>query len=177
VIGWPDLIILVIAVIFAIQGWRRGFVIELGGFIALVAAVAAAFSYPGIFDGFIRDLFNLSEGSAHIAGMVFFGVLVYVVLAVLSAVLVRFAKLPVFNLIDAIAGAFVGVIKAMVGVWVVLYFVLFLPLSRDVRGDLQRSGFVALISQADAPVDNAVRSTLPWYMQPMTKPLFDRHKL
>jgi hypothetical protein len=42
---------------------------------------------------------------------------------------------------------------------------------------LQRSGFVALISQADAPVDNAVRSTLPWYMQPMTKPLFDRHKL
>ena len=89
----------------------------------------------------------------------------------------RFAKLPVFNLIDAIAGAFVGVIKAMVGVWVVLYFVLFLPLSTDVRGDLKRSGFVALISQADAPVDNAVRTTFPWYMQPMTKPLFDRHKL
>jgi uncharacterized membrane protein required for colicin V production len=177
VIGWPDLIIIVIAIIFAIQGWGRGFVLELGGFIALVAAVLAAFAYPGIFDGFVRDLFNLSEGSAHIAGMVVFGVVVYVVLMVLSAVLVRFAKLPVFNLIDAIGGAFVGVIKAIVGIWVVLYFVLFLPLAPEVRGDLQRSGFIALISQADAPVDDAVRNTMPWYARPMAKPLFDRHKL
>lgn len=176
-ITWPDFLILIIAIIFAIQGWRRGFVTELGGFIALVAAVAAAFAYPGIFDGFMRDLFNLSEGSAHIAGMVVFGVLVYIVLMVLSMVLARFAKLPIFNTIDAVGGAAVGIVKAFVGVWVVLYFVLFLPLSSDVRGDLKRSGFVALMSEADAPVDNAVQSTLPWYMRPMTKPLFDRHRV
>jgi hypothetical protein len=59
----------------------------------------------------------------------------------------------------------------------VLYFVLFMPLATDVRGDLKRSGFVALISQADKPVDDIVKSTIPWFMRPMTQPLFDRHKL
>ncbi len=176
-ISWPDLIILAIAIIFAVQGWRRGFVMEIGGFLALVAAIGAAILYPGIFDGFTRDVFNISVGSAHIVGMIAFALLVYVVLMVFSAVLSRFAKLPIFNVIDAVGGALVGVLKAIVGVWVVLYFVLFMPLATDVRGDLHRSGFVALISQADAPMDDIVRASMPWFMRPLTKPIFDRHKL
>ncbi len=176
-ISWPDLVIIVIAIIFAIKGWRRGFILEIGGFIALAAAIGAAIGYPGIFDGFTRDLFNISEGSAHIVGMLVFALLVYVTLMMLSAVLARFAKLPVLNIADAIGGAAVGVVKSIVGIWIVLYFVLFMPLATDVRGDLKRSGFVALISQADKPVDDIVKSTIPWFMRPMTQPLFDRHKL
>lgn len=176
-ISWPDLVIILIAIIFAVKGWRRGFILEIGGFIALVAAVGAAIGYPGIFDAFTRDLFNISEGSAHIVGMLAFAILVYVTLMVLSAVLSRFAKLPVFNVVDAVGGAAVGVVKSVVGVWIVLYFVLFMPLATDVRGDLKRSGFVALISQADKPVDDVVKSNIPWFMRPMTQPLFDRHKL
>jgi membrane protein required for colicin V production len=175
--NWADFIILLIAVVFAFQGWQRGFIIELGGFIALVLAALAAFYYPGTLDTFMRDIFNLSDASAHVAGMVAFAILVYIVLMLLSAVLSRFAKLPVLDLADSIGGAFVGVAKALVGVWVVLYFVLFLPLAPELRGDLQRSGFVALISQADAPVDAFVNSTMPWFMRPVAKPLFDRHKL
>jgi membrane protein required for colicin V production len=177
VITWPDFVILAIAVVFAVQGWRRGFVLEIGGFIALAAAIGGAILYPGIFDPFTRDLFNITEGSAHIVGMVAFALLVYIVFMVLSEVLSRFAKLPIFNIIDGVGGAGVGVVKALVGVWIVLYFVLFLPLTTDVRGDLHRSGFVALISQADAPMDTLVQSTMPWFMRPLTKPIFDRHKL
>ena len=165
-----------IAILFAVKGWRRGFILEIGGFIALVAAVAAAINYPGIFDSFTRDLFNISEGSAHIVGMLVFALLVYVTLMMLSAVLARFAKLPVFNVVDAVGGAAVGVVKAFVGVWIVLYFVLFMPLATDVRGDLKRSGFVALITQADKPVDDVGEEHIPWFMRPMTQPLFDRHR-
>ena len=41
-ITWPDLVIGGIALLLALKGWKRGFVTEIGGFIALAAATWAA---------------------------------------------------------------------------------------------------------------------------------------
>jgi membrane protein required for colicin V production len=176
-VTWPDLVVVAIALLFALKGWKRGFVAEIGGFIALAAAIWAALSYPGTFDRALQQLTNLGEGSAHVIGMVAFALIVYVALMVISAVLSRIARLPVIGLGNGIGGAVIGVVKALLGVWAVVYVALFFPLTRDLRTDLHNSQLVAFVSQDNAPVDAYVRSTMPWWVRPLVSPLFARHRL
>ena len=117
---WPDLVIVVIALLFALKGWKRGFVAEIGGFIALAAAIWAALIYPGTFDSTIQQLTHLGEGSVHVIGMVSFALLVYVALMVISSMLSRIARLPVIGIGNGIGGALVGVVKALLGAWAVI---------------------------------------------------------
>ncbi|HEY4441491.1 MAG TPA: CvpA family protein [Candidatus Elarobacter sp.] len=173
--SWPDLVIVVVALILAFKGWKRGFVSEIGGFIALAAAVWAAIFYPGTLDGLMESYFHLGTGSAHVVGMIAFAILVYVALMVLSAVLGRVAKLPVIGIGNAVGGAVVGLAKTLLATWAVIYVVLFFPISPDFRRDLHNSQIVEQIAQQNPTVDAFVRDSLPWFVRPFAKPLFDRH--
>ena len=172
---WPDLVIGFIALLFALKGWKRGFVAEIGGFIALAAAIWAAIYYPGTFDTFFRDDVHLGGGSAHVVGMVVFALAVYVALMVISSVLSRIAKLPVIGLGNGLGGALVGVAKSLVGVWVVLYVLLFFPLTRDIRTDFHNSALVLFVTQENPQIDAFLRGTMPWFVRPLVAPLFARH--
>ncbi|MDQ6942488.1 MAG: CvpA family protein [Candidatus Eremiobacteraeota bacterium] len=174
---WPDLVIGFIALLFALKGWKRGFVAEIGGFIALAAAICAAIYYPGTFDTFFGDDVHLGFGSAHVVGMVVFALIVYVALMVISSVLSRIAKLPVISLGNGLGGALVGVAKSLVGVWVVLYVLLFFPLTRDIRTDFHNSTLVAFVTQENPQIDVFLRGTMPWFVRPLVAPLFARHRV
>lgn len=174
---WPDLVIGAICLLFALKGWKRGFVSELAGAVALGVAIVAAFWYPGTLDDIAQTYTHTGPGSAHVIGMVAFCAIVYLACMALSWLLSRFAKLPIIGTGNAILGAAVGVCKALVGVWVVLYVILFFPLSRDLRDDLHRSPVVAFVAQPNAGVDNVLRGTLPWFVKPFVIPLFDRHRV
>lgn len=173
---WPDLVIGFIALLFALKGWKRGFVAEIGGFIALAAAIWAAIHYPGTFDTFFSNDVHLGFGSAHVVGMVVFALIVYVALMVISSVLSRIAKLPVIGLGNGLGGALVGVAKSLVGVWVVLYVLLFFPLTRDIRTDFHNSALVAFVTQENPRIDDFLRGTMPWFVRPLVAPLFARHR-
>jgi uncharacterized membrane protein required for colicin V production len=177
VITWPDLLIIAIALIFALKGWTSGFVSEVGGFIALCAAVWAAIFYPGSLDELVHDTFHLAAGSAHVVGMVAFAILVYIVLMAVAAILARAAKLPVINLANAAGGALVGLGKALLGTWAVLYILLFFPLTTDLRRDLHGSGLVAMVVEPNAQVDDFVRGTIPSFARPFVDPFFERHSV
>ncbi len=174
---WPDLVIGTFALVFALKGWKRGFVAEIGGFIALAAAIWAALHYPGTLDQPIRAYTNLGEGSAHVVGMVVFALIVYVALLVISGVLSRIARLPVIGIGNGLGGAAVGIVKALIGTWAVLYVALFFPLTPDLRGDLHRSELVALVTQENPQIDAFVRGTMPWFVRPLVQPLFSRHRV
>lgn len=174
-ITWPDLVIGGIALLFALKGWKRGFVSEIGGFIALAAAVWAAFNYPGSLDASAKQLLHLGDGSAHVVGMIAFAALVYIALLAISMLLSKVAKLPLIGIGNGIGGAAVGVAKALVGAWIVLYAVLFFPLPRDLHDDLHRSSLVGIVTAPNAKVDPIVQATMPWFVRPFVAPLFQRH--
>jgi membrane protein required for colicin V production len=176
-VSWPDLVIVVVVALFAIKGWRRGFVDEIGGFIALAAAVWAAVFYPGTLDGVMHGYFGLNEGSSHIVGMITFALLVYIALMVLSMILSRVAKLPVIGIGNGLGGALVGAAKALLGAWAVLYVLLFFPLAKDFRTDLRRSPLVATITGPNVQVDTFLRGTMPWFARAYAEPIFSRHHL
>ena len=58
-----------------------------------------------------------------------------------------------------------------------LYVVLFFPIPNDLRADLHRSALVALVTQPDAAVDEAVRGLMPWFVRPLVAPFFSRHRV
>ena len=172
---WPDLVIGGIVFIFALKGFKRGFVAEIGGAIALAAAIWAALHYPGTLDPYARDYVHATPGSAHVIGMIAFAAAVYIGLLIVSSALSRVASLPIINIGNSLGGAAVGAAKALVGVWIVLYAILFFPIPRDLHDDLHKSSLVGFVTQPNAQIDNVVKGTMPWFVRPFMKPLFDNH--
>jgi uncharacterized membrane protein required for colicin V production len=176
-IAWPDIAIGAVLILGALKGFKRGFIGELTGFVALAFGLVAAFIYPGSWDGFARDWFHLGPGSAHVVGMIVYGSLVYWLVFTVGFVLSRVAKLPIIGLGNGILGAGVGFVKALLFVWVIVYIALFFPLTKDLRADLHQSWFIAVLQAPDERLDGMMRNSLPWFVQPFAGPMFDQHKV
>ena len=176
-LAWPDLIILAIVAIAALKGFKRGFISELAGAVALFASLVTPFFYNGFADGFIQAYMHMGPGSAHVIGMFAVGIATYAAILAIAFLLNGVAKLPILGLPNAVAGAAVGVIKATVFVAFALWIALFFPLSPDIRADFHRSTMVALLTQPDERVDSAINSVLPWFARPFVKPWFERHRV
>jgi uncharacterized membrane protein required for colicin V production len=175
--AWPDLAIGLVTTLGVWQGWRRGLISELTGTVAFAAGVAAAFVYPGMWDGFVASLTHLGPGSSHVVAMIAFAGVAYALVFALGAVLGTVAKLPVIGIANGVLGGMVGLVKATIFVWVVLYVALFFPLSHDLRQDLHESRLVAVLEQPNPKLDGTIRSSLPWFVRPFSESLFARHRV
>jgi len=176
-VGWPDIMIGAIALIAVLKGYKRGFVTELSGAIALIASLVAPWFYNGAFDPFIQRYIHLGPGSAHVIGMFLTGIATYGIVLLLARLLNGIAKLPGIGLGNALGGAGVGLCKAAVGLFLVLYVALFFPLSPDIRADLHRSVLVHELTLPDDRIDNGIIATLPWFARPFARHYFERHRV
>jgi uncharacterized membrane protein required for colicin V production len=176
VIGWPDLAILAFVVVAALRGFKRGFVAEATGAVAIGCGIVAALRYDGFADIWIADIFRLGIGSAHIVANVVVGIATYLVVLLLAFVIGRVVKLPLVNLGNAALGVVLGIAKALVFAWAILYVALFFPLTKDARSDFHRSSLVHLVTEPNAAVDNAIKATIPWFVRPFVDPLFAGHR-
>jgi uncharacterized membrane protein required for colicin V production len=174
---WPDIVIGGLASIFALKGWKRGFVSELSGAVAACAAITAAVRYPGSLDDVAQRFLHASPGTAHIVGMVVFALAVYLAVMATAWIFGRFAGLPIISLGNSAGGALVGLAKALVGAWAVLYVALFFPLTHDVRSDLRHSTLASIVTQPNARVDALMRGALPAFVKPFADPVFVNHRV
>jgi membrane protein required for colicin V production len=174
--GWPDILIAAILIIAALKGYKRGFITELSGAVALMLSLITPWFYNGAFDGALATKVHLGAGAAHVVAMFLVGLATYVAVLLIARILNAVAKLPLLGTGNALAGGAIGLLKGTIGVWIVLYVALFFPLSRDIRSDLHRATLVRWIVQPNARVDSAVIATLPWFARPLVNPLFERHR-
>jgi len=174
-IPWPDLVIAIILILSAYKGFTRGFVSELGGAVAVVAALITPWYYNGAFDGWLESTVHLGPGSAHVVGMFLCGFATYAIVLAIAWVLNRFAKLPLLNIGNSLGGAAIGFAKGAVLIWLVLFIALYFPLSRDIRDDLHQSHFAVYFTQPDAQIDKVIESVIPWFARPALWPYFRRH--
>jgi uncharacterized membrane protein required for colicin V production len=176
-VAWPDIVIFIVLGIATYKGYSRGFVSELGGAIAVTAALVTPWFYDGALDSQIAGISKLGPGSAHVIGMFGTGLLTYVVLLFVARVLGAITKLPVLGIGNALGGAFVGFLKGAILLWLVLFIALFFPLSPDIRDGLHQSRLAPSLVTYDAPIDDAILSTIPWFARPFVLPYFRRHHL
>jgi membrane protein required for colicin V production len=176
-LGWPDLLAVVVIAIGAVKGFLRGFVSELTGLIALAAAIAAAFFYPGMWDDAVAGWTHLGPGSAHVVAMAAFALLTYTVVIALGGALATIAKLPVLNAINGALGAGVGVVKSLILLWLLIFVALYFPLSKDLRADLGRSYIVSWLEKPNGDIDTMLKHSLPWFARPFSNGVFGRHRV
>lgn len=175
--SWPDVAIGAVVVFGALKGFKRGLIAELAGALALAFGVAAAFFYAGQWDGFVRGWTHLPPGPSHVTGMVLYAAAAYAIVLALGAALSAVAKLPLIGTANALLGALVGLIKAAVFAWAVLYVALFFALPADVRQDLHRSVLVSVLQIPNAGLDGTLRASLPPLVAPYADSLFARHRV
>lgn len=173
---WPDLIIAAVLLFAAYRGYKRGFVSEIAGVIAIAAALIAPWYYNGGFDDTLARTFHLAPSLAHGAGMLLTAVIAFALVMAASWVLNRFAKLPLVNIGNALAGLIVGVGKGVLVLWLVLYVALLFPLPVAVRADLHHAQLVHYFTQPDRQIDGVVLGTVP-FARPVLEPLLDRHQV
>ena len=176
-VPWPDIIIAIILLISAYKGFSRGFVSELGGAVAVVAALITPWYYNGSFDPWLESSTNLGPGSAHVIGMFLCGFITYLIVLAIAWTLNRIAKLPVLNIGNSLGGAAIGLAKGAVLIWLVLFVALYFPLSRDIRSDLHESHLAPFFVQVDPKIDGVIESVIPWFARPALWPYFRRHHL
>ncbi len=176
-IAWPDILIAIILAISTYKGFSRGFVSELGGAVAVVAALITPWYYNGSFDGWIENVTKIGAGSAHVVGMFLCGFITYIIVLAIAWVLNRFAKLPILNIGNSLGGAAIGLAKGAVLLWLVLFVALYFPLSPDIRDGLHQSRLAPYLVQPDAQIDGVIESVLPWFARPALWPYFHRHHL
>jgi uncharacterized membrane protein required for colicin V production len=176
-IAWPDVVIAVVLAIAILKGYSRGFVSELGGAVAVTAALVTPWFYNGSLDSQIERVTNLGPGSAHVVGMFGTGLLTYIVILFVARLLGTVAKLPLLGLGNQIGGALIGFAKGAILLWLVLFIALFFPLSPDIREGLHASRLAPSLVAYDAPLDDAILSTIPWFARPFVMPYFRRHHL
>lgn len=174
---WPDILIGAILMIATLKGYKRGFVMELSGAIALACSLITPWFYNGAFDGTLANALHLGAGSAHVVAMFLVGIATYLTILILARVLNAVAKLPVLGVGNALAGGAIGLLKGLIGVWAILYIALFFPLSRDIRADLHRSTLAAYITRPNRVVDEKIIASLPWFARPFVHPIFARHRV
>ena len=174
---WPDILIGAIALLAALKGFKRGFVMELSGAVALLLALVTPWLYNGAFDAPLRNATHLGTGETHVLAMVLVGIATYAAVMLLARALNVVAKLPIIGFGNALGGAAIGLLKGAIAMWVILYVALFFPLSPQIRGDLHRSTLVAYLTQPNAMVDDRINATLPSFVRPFVRPLFSRHRV
>jgi hypothetical protein len=109
--------------------------------------------------------------------MVLVGIGAYIAVMLVARVVASVARLPVLGLGNALAGAAIGLLKAAIAIWIVLYIALFFPLSPGVRRELRRSVLIEYITSPNPAVDRAIISTLPTFARPFVRPVFERHQV
>ncbi len=164
--NWIDAVAFAFLAFSAWNGWRRGLISELFGFLALVAAGLAAFAYRGQLDGVTASTMHLGPGSAHVAGVIAFAALGYLAVWSVGFVADRIAKLPLLNLINGALGGALAVVKTVALLAVVDYVATLAPMSQDLRGDLHASVTGRTLNGIDASIDDSVGRSLPGYLQP-----------
>lgn len=173
--AWPDAVIVLMLVVGAFKGFRRGFVGELGGVAALAAALIAPWYYNGAADAQIETYTKLDAGQAHVAGMLLTAVFAYIVVLTAAGILQRIARLPILGTGNALAGAVVGFAKSAIVVWIILFVALLYPLTPSIRDSLRSARLVPYFTSFDDPAARAIESMTPPFLRPIFNPLFNRH--
>lgn len=173
--AWADIVIFAVLALTTYRGYVRGFITELAGVVALVAALVVPWYYNGILDGPIHSVSGLAVPLAHVAGMAISGIAAYIIVLIVASFLSRVKSVPVLGLGNALGGAAVGFAKGAILVWLVLFVALYFPLTVPIRSSLHQSRLAPFFVAFDGNIDHAVMATIPAFALPLVLPFFKRH--
>ncbi len=132
-----DLFILVVAVILAVMGGKRGFIREIFRFIALAGGFFGAFLYYRDLQFFLRPVSSNFQVTATLAFILLFIVIMLIILGI-GWLIRKFTHLTLLGWIDRLLGVVLGLLKTAIIAWVACLSIAALP-AKKVHEEFGRS--------------------------------------
>lgn len=112
--NYIDLVFAIILIIAAIQGFRKGFIVEVASLAALILGIWGGIKFSDWTSGFITETFGYhSENLTTIAFLVTF-IAIVILIHILGKVLDKMVKAVALGFLNRLAGIIFGVLKTAV---------------------------------------------------------------
>ncbi len=114
-----DLIIIFLLVLFAIQGFRSGFIKQFFGIAGIIVAVFLTFKYMGAAAPLLYSFIDHPDYAAITAGIIIF-IISLTIIQLIAFWLEEILKMVRVNLINRLAGVIFGALKTLIAISAIL---------------------------------------------------------
>ena len=163
-LNFVDILIIVVIIIYAIEGYAVGLVRGLADFTNFVISFFFALSFYSVFSVFLVDRFNMPQGFSNAIGFFIAAIICYLCISILFRSLVlpfvhkKTKKNKLLKEGDKITGIVPGVLSAVVLLAFILTLVIALPISTYLKNSVSQSKFgsplVSSIQGFDSQLNN-----------------------
>ncbi len=130
-----DIALIIILLFFIWQGFRTGLVGAIGGFLGILVGIWAGSHYMQVVATWIIETIDISnEALANIIAFVVIFLAVNIIASLIVMIINRiFHFIPFINILNKLAGAFVGLVGGILAVATFVYLLSLFPISETVN--------------------------------------------
>jgi membrane protein required for colicin V production len=110
----PDILIILIIVLFAIHGFIKGLIHELASLAGLILGIYASFQFSGQLEGYLTEYLNVPEKYSYITSFILIFIVVVIVIHLIGKLIEKMIGLIALGLLNKLAGSIFGILKAIV---------------------------------------------------------------
>lgn len=128
--NYIDIILGILLILSAINGFRKGFIVELASLAALILGIWGAFEFSDITTDFLMENFNLHSKHINIISFVVTFIVIVILVHIVANVVNKLVEAMMLGFINRLAGLVFGLLKSALILSVIL--VIFEKIDKDV---------------------------------------------
>ncbi|MEI6679893.1 MAG: CvpA family protein [Mariniphaga sp.] len=106
-----DIVLLVILIAAAINGFTKGFFVELSSIAALILGIWAAIEFSGLVQQWLSGYFKWSSEAMRLVAIILIFVFVVIIVHLIATLTEKFVKAIALSIFSRLAGAILGALK------------------------------------------------------------------
>ena len=136
-----DVIVIVLLIISAIFGFRKGLIMQLFGLLAIFLGVYCAFKFSGLISSLIGKWTEVDPVVLSVVAFIIIMILVWVAVVLLGKLLDTMIKVAALGLLNRFFGVVFAVVKTVFIIGVIVYALSFLNITKneEINKDLEKS--------------------------------------
>jgi membrane protein required for colicin V production len=147
-----DIILAIILLLFAIGGYRQGFIIGLATLAGLILGIWAAMHFSGYAAHILKDVVHMHTTHMVLVSFVFTFLAVLILIFLLGKILETFIKIIALGFFNRLAGALFGIAKGCLIISAILY----LLVSIDTGGHM-----ISMKNRAESKLYKPIAAVFP----------------
>lgn len=109
-----DLILILIILLFAIQGFRKGLIYEVASLAGLILGIYASFHFAGYLEGYLTEYLNVPEKYSTITAFILIFIMVIIILHFIGKIIENIINVIALGFLNKLAGSVFGLVKGIV---------------------------------------------------------------
>ena len=109
-----DFIIILVIVLFAIQGFRKGLIYEIASLTGLILGIYASFHFSGYIEGYLMEYINIPEKYSAVTAFILIFIVVILLVHLIGKIIEQVVNIIALGLLNKLTGSVFGILKAII---------------------------------------------------------------